>query len=293
MNIKLKNRLRTIAEIGHQIVSGFAGTISSILRIILFTKIGVAIKSRKYHKYRKHTNCTILANGPSLKDAIEKGEVRLDNVDVFCVNSFCESKYFWEIKPSTYFIIDGAFFNPNIERCKKQVENLIDSLNKVDWEIHLAIPAHAHYGGVLKGINNPKVKILRFNTSSIDGYNWFVKIMCGYGFGMLTCINVVIFAIMAALHMKYKNIYMYGIDHTFCAQLFVDNENCVCSKEHHVYSQEPKIFKLPETNMAKILGNITQAFVIHDKLEKYSKSQGIKIYNCTKGSFVDSYERLI
>jgi hypothetical protein len=129
------------------------------------------------------------------------------------------------------------------------------------------------------------------NTTTTEGYDWFCNFIYKLNLGMPMCINVVIFAIMTAINMKYEKIYMYGIDHSFSAQLFVDEDNCVCSRESHVYSSEARIFKLPETTMAQTLLDMSNAFRIHEKLEKYSKTVGVKILNCTKGSFVDAYER--
>lgn len=292
MNAKVKCTLNNLSRIGGGVVSGFSGAVASILRIMVLSSIKTAIKSKDFYKLKNHENCTILANGPSLKSAIENGEVRLDDVDVFCVNSFCESEYFWKIKPQFYFLMDEAFFDPKNERCRKQVQTVIENLKMIDWGMNLVVPSWAKFGELITGLNSPHIRILRYNTASVNGYQWFTNMMCRNRLGMLTCINVVIFAIMSAINMKYKNIYMYGIDHTFSAQLFVDEDNCVCSSERHVYSVEPRIFRLPQTTMYKILNNIATAFAIHEKLELYSKACGSKIYNCTKGSFVDAYERL-
>ena len=291
MNVKTKDTLRLIAEIGSNVITGFLSSFASILRMFLFSKISVAIETKKNIDIKKHIGCTILANGPSLKSAIENNELELENVDIFCVNSFCESEYFWKIKPMNYFLIDGQFFNPTVERCKNQVDILVKSLNKVDWDINLFIPSHAINGGVLKGLDNNRIHIVKMNTTTIEGYDWFCNLLYSSYLGMPMCINVVIFAIMTAINMKYESIFMYGIDHSFSAQLFVDEENCVCSRESHVYSTEARIFKLPETTMAQTLLDMSNAFRIHEKLEKYSKKIGVKIINCTKGSFVDAYER--
>lgn len=291
MNAKTKDILRFIAEKGNNVVSGFSGTIASILRMLLFSKINVAIETNKIKGIKKHERCTILANGPSLKVAIENGEVQLENVDVFCMNSFCESEFFWKIKPSAYFLIDGQFFNPTVERCKNQVDTLISALNKIDWDINIFIPSHAIKGGVLKGLDNNRVHVIKMNTATVEGYDWFCNLIYKLNMGMPMCINVSIFAIMTAIIMKYKTIYIYGIDHSFSSQLFVNEDNCVCSLESHVYSSKPRVFKLPETTMSKTLLNMSNAFRIHEKLEKYSKRVGISLINCTKGSFVDAYAR--
>lgn len=291
MNANMKDSLRLLASMCNNLVFGFWDTISSILRIFLFTNFSVAINSKQFYKYKKHKNCIILGNGPSLKLAFDNGEVNIDDVDVFCVNSFCESDFFWKIKPTSYFLIDGQFFNPTVERCIKQVDTLVSLLNKVDWNINLYIPSHAINGGVLKGLINKKIQIVKMNTTTTEGYDWFCNLIYRSNLGMPMCINVVIFAIMAAVNLKYESIFMYGIDHSFSAQIFVDEENCVCSRETHVYTSETRVFKLPETTMARTLLDMSNAFRIHEKLEKYSKKVGVKIINCTKGSFVDAYQR--
>ena len=160
MNANVKDSLRLLASKCNNIVFGFLDAISSVLRMFLFTKLHVAIKSKQYYKYKKHKSCTILGNGPSLKSAMVNGDISIDDVDIFCVNSFCESDFFWKIKPTNYFLIDGQFFNPTIERCIKQVDTLVAALNKVDWDINLFIPSHAINGGVLGGLDNDKIHII-------------------------------------------------------------------------------------------------------------------------------------
>ena len=292
MNAKVKDTINGMSKVVGTVFSGFSGTVASLFRILVLSSMKVAVTSRKNGDFKKHENCSILANGPSLKAAIENNEVQLDSNDVFCVNSFCESEYFWKIKPQFYFVIDGTFFNPTIERTKKQVASIVEAFSKVDWDMCVVVPSYAPQGGIFAGLNNPHIKTIRFNSTSVSGYDWFCNMVYKQGLGMPTCINVVIFAISSALFMGYKNIYMYGIDHTFSAQLFVNENNVVCSSERHVYSTEPRIFKLPQTTMARILGAQSLCFSIHEKLERMSKKLGCKIYNCTKGSFVDAYERL-
>lgn len=291
MNIIIKNIIKESAAIIGRFFDNFSNTISSFFRIAILSSCKIAFKSKKYSIMRTNVDCTILANGPSLREAMNNNEIRLDGVDVFCVNSFAETYLFWTVKPKFYYLIDNEFFGPTKDRSKEQINRLNEALKKVDWNMYLCIPSHANNGGVIKEIKNKKISILRWNTSSTDGFDWFCNFVYKTRMGMPECMNVVNFAIMSGINMGYKNIYLYGIDHTFSSQLYVNDENVVCSREQHVYNEKPVIFELPETSMTRILHNMSRAFYIHEKLQKYSKRVGVRIINCTRGSFVDAYER--
>ena len=139
MNADLKNYIRTFVDKIGALITGLSDTLISCMRMIVLSSITSSIRTKSIVRQKTMKKCTILANGPSLKNAMDNNEVILEDVDVFCVNSFCESAYFWEIKPKFYFLVDGQFFNPTLERCKSQVENIQKAFSKVDWDMVLYI----------------------------------------------------------------------------------------------------------------------------------------------------------
>ena len=291
MNSNLRNRLNKIAQEMGKGLSDLAKSTVSLLRLCVLSRLSVANKSRRYGSLRQHPSCTVLANGPSLKAALEDNEVMLDNVDIFCVNMFCESEYFWELKPRFYYIVDGAYFSdaPD-ERNKVLIEKLYKALMKVDWDMYLCISSTGANGGVLRKLDNAKIHILLWNTTTFEGFRGLCHTIFRSQMGMPRCQTVANFALVAAINMKYEKVYLYGADHTWTRDLFVDDDNVVCYGDRHVYNTGLTVIKHTR-NMTQILSDFSNMFASHIIIRDYADVENVKIINKTKGSFVDAYNR--
>ena len=263
----------------------------SLLRVCVLSSIRTASDAKKYSRLKSSTTCCILGNGPSLKDDFEGGSVRAEGNDVFCVNMFCNSPLFKIIKPRFYFIIDNAYFAPQDERCQRLVDDLIFSLNQVDWDLYLVVSSSSFKGSrLLNSIKNEYVRVLRMNSTTVEGFRGFRHWLYRMRLGMPRCQTVVNFALCMAIDMGYKDVYLYGADHTWTRDLFVDDENVVCYGDRHVYNKNLTIIKR-EHNFAFLLRQFAQMFESHYKLEDYSRSEGVKIWNCSSDSYLDAYDR--
>lgn len=292
MNSKIRKSIKSISNFLGAVLSNFIANIVSLMRICLLSKVLVAIQSKKCRRLKHSNDCCVLANGPSLKSALESGSVRFAGNDVFCVNLFCDSDYFWIIKPRFYFLVDGAFFSkPKDERVELQLSRLKTALNRVDWELYLVISAGGIKGGILNEITNINVHIIKMNSTTVEGSKWFCHLIYRLRMGMPRCQTVTNFALCAAINMGYNNVYLYGADHTWTRDLFVDENNVVCYGDRHVYNKNLTVIK-KEENFALILDAFSNMFKSHYKIEEYSKKVGVKIWNCSNDSFVDAYERL-
>lgn len=290
MNADLKNYIRTFVDKIGALITGLSDTLISCMRMIVLSSITSSIRTKSIVRQKTMKKCTILANGPSLKNAMDNNEVILEDVDVFCVNSFCESDYFWEIKPKFYFLVDGQFFNPTLERCKSQVENIQKAFSKVDWDMVLYISTSSGNGGVLSGLTNPKIKVIRLNTTTIEGYKWFRHLMYKMRLGMPRCQTVVNMAISTSIIMKYNDVYLYGADHSWTKDLRVDDDNVCCYGDRHVYNTGLVVIK-KDKSIGELLLNFARMFDSHWVINEYAKSMNVHIWNCTRESFVDAYDR--
>lgn len=290
MNKNNRMLLKSISNIIVSIATNLVISFLSICRVLVLSSIKVAIKERNYFKLRKYDVCCVLATGPSLKSAITNGELPSAEVDYFVVNLFCQSDYFQIIKPRFYFIVDGAFFSPTDERGQNLVNQLANKLNKVDWEMYLVVSSGAPNDGILKNITNSNVKILKMNSTTIEGYNTFRNMMYKLQLGMPRCQTVTNFALSAGITMKYNKILLYGADHSWTRDLFVDDDNVVCYGDRHVYNTNLTVIKHKRT-MAEILSDFSKMFATHEIIRQYADTENVKIINMTKGSFVDAYDR--
>lgn len=293
MNKTLKNSLLAISK-GLSTFFGNIGRSSfSLFRMLVASSISVAVKSKKYSAYKDNQNCCVLGNGPSLMDDFQNGRVLCEGNDILCVNMFCSSPLFFELKPRFYYIVDGAYFAPQTERHKSHIRELIEAFKRVDWDMFLVISTLSVGGGdLLRSLSgNNNIKIIRWNSVEVNGFRWFRHLYYRHRMGMPRCQTVVNFALCTAINMGYKNIYLYGADHTWTRDLFVDKDNVVCYGDRHVYKKELQVIK-KSGNFASLLMAFANMFKSHYLLEEYSKSRGVSIWNCSSDSFLDAYKRL-
>lgn len=290
MDIRLRNIINATYRTVVKYFRKIGDSTISVLRAIFLTSIRVANVSGHYSDFRCKDRCCILANGPSLKTVLSEGQ-SFDDSDIFCVNDFFRSEYFWTLKPKFYFICDGAYFNPSCDLDHIIVDDFIRAFSQVDWEIKLCIPSRCVHGGVISGLNNKKVTILRWNYSAFYGFTSLAHFVYKHRLGMPQCQTVANFALVIAINMGYKFVYLYGADHSWTKDLRVDDNNVVCYGDRHVYNTELQEIKMDMT-LATLLRAYAAMFESHMAIEEYAREMGCKIYNCTKGSFVDAYERL-
>lgn len=291
MNQKVREGIKNIANTIGYCLNAAVRSFISILRMLVLSSPRVAWKSRKYKTLKQSDTCCVLGNGPSLKDALEKGEVRLNGSDVFVVNMFCQSDYFWDIKPRFYFLVDGALFAPKDERSDKLVDELIEKFNKVDWQMYLVISSSSAKGRLLESVNNHNVKVIKMNSTIVEGFRIFSHFIYRIRMGMPRCQTVVNFALTTGVDMGYSTILLYGADHTWTRDLFVNEDNVVCYGDRHVYNTGLTVIKHTRT-MAEILMDFSRMFATHMAIRKYADSQHVQVLNATKGTFVDAYERV-
>lgn len=292
MSITDRSGTRKIADATSRGLSSAMQSLISLLRVCVLSSIKVAWESRKYGDLKRHQYCTVLGNGPSLNVALRDNEVILNDVDVFCVNMFCVSDYFRKIKPRFYFLVDGAFFKkPTNERHEEQIRQLTEKLNAVDWPMFLVISSSSADGGVLKTLENDNVTVLRMNSTAVDGFRFLRHFFYRMRLGMPRCQTVLNFALSTAVSMRYKTIYLYGADHSWTKDLFVDDDNVVCYGDRHVYNTGLTVIK-EECTIAYLLRQFAKMFESHQLVAEYARETGCQIFNCTKGSFVDAYDRI-
>lgn len=292
MNPKIRDFLNASSRACGNFVHDLTSSCSTLARIAVLSRFSVASKSKSYKSLKKNINSVILANGSSLKSAYDSGDVHLDDCDVFCVNMLVDWEHFKDVKPRFYFVSDGVFFNPTKEKHHNLISRLATALKSVDWEIFLCIPAGTANGGLLKELSGSNVKILRWNTTTTEGFTSFCHWIYRHNMGMPRCQTVTNAAIMAAINMGYANINLYGADHSWTRDLKVNDNNEVCYGDRHVYAAEVKYSKNDRT-IGWLLHAFANMFDAHHEIEAYAKKRGVKIWNCTKGSFVDAYERLL
>lgn len=269
-------------------LNGIQKTFNSILWvcIALFRQ---GFKNRIKSENREK-NLVILAGGPSLKNDIEN--IDFNSSDISVVNAFFQSPWFKRLKPHYYVVADPVFF--------RREENLSPIIRDVDWDMVLLVPTIAWKNMKnLHSVPNKNITILPYNSLPYNGFECIKYKLYENGLSMPKVQNVLVASIFTGINLGYKEIRLYGVDHSWTKTLGVNSQNEVCAVDDHFYDKNESTFspywKDPETKemfkMHELLRAFAQMFESYHVLRGYADYKGVRIVNCTKESFIDAFER--
>ena len=233
---------------------------------------------------------TILANGPSLKEDLDKIEVTKGD---FCVvNDFYKSPWYSKIKPKYHVLADPLYF-----RTDEDIQPFVDTVN---WDMTLFVP---YYGwkkmSILNKIPNDFIKVVPYHSVNFQGFDCFRNWVYKKGLSMPRPQNVLVPSIFNSINMGYINIKIYGADHSWTESIRVNSLNQVCLVDSHFYDKE-KVQLLPWRKaspdraiykMHEVLRDLAQMFDSYHQIRWYADKVGCKIINRTKRSYIDAFER--
>ena len=250
-------------------------------------------------------NAVVLANGPSLKKELPLMKERYKDADFVVMNMFALSEYFLELKPKHYCFADPMFYHdytPQLQQIKETFRILNE---KVDWKMTIYAGFSAKNGTELfkaySNITNKNITFITVKNTIYRGPEVFRNFYYTKNLSIPVIANVSILSVYVALMNGYKNIYVYGIDHDLCHNFYVNDDNQFCISFTHFYDKDNNLqeklmpwiptVKGESTKVARVMRDIHLQFASHDELEDLSHLLHAKIWNCTKPSLVDSYER--
>lgn len=243
------------------------------------------------------TNCrevSVLGNGPSLKSFIGNNKYNIG--DAICVNFSPLTDEFYRIKPQYLILIDPGLFH--IE--DSHVKDLSLAIKeKVVWPLTIVINRpNLDIAKKLYGCYNVRFILLpqitfepRTNTFIKLKYRLFRK-----GLTMPSAQNVAIAAIFIAINGGYKNISLYGLEHSWLEDTYISKDNVPCLRDRHYYGVKdvPWDFNPDGTpwKLYQLLDALSLVFKGYCDLQTYADYLGeIRIINKTKGSWIDAFER--
>ena len=242
----------------------------------------------------------ILGNGPSLAEDLPRLIERREHEtkDVMAVNFFALDERFETVRPAYYVLSDPMFFRDS--ECRDRVAALYRTLDsKVTWPMTLYVqfynPEKFDYRAALP---NPRIRIVRFHTQVYRGFGSVGFWLFRHGLGSANFGTVVQVGEYVALLLGYRQIELYGVDHTLLDGLCVDDANRLCRADRHYYDAGPRApqpiyMKVPHVpyTMSVYLAEVAELFRGHEVLRDYAASLGARIVNRTRGSMIDAYER--
>jgi len=228
------------------------------------------IVKNKYHKdIHKGKCCFILGTGPSLSKINATHINKLKNEVLFCVNSFYKSTIGSQLTPNYYVLIDPLYWTDWSFTFKEIV-------NKYSHQQPIFI-ADFLAKKMLDDLNITKKenRILTYSRKK-----WVDRVDENLDTLLYDLMNVVSHAIISAIYMGFKEIYLLGCDYSaFCNH-----------GRGHCYDDSQE---LSDTNYnlsfyLKLYHLTTEA---HYLIAKLAKEKGVEIINLTEGSLLDAYPR--
>jgi len=236
-------------------------------------------------------SCFILGNGPSLKKqdiALLKGKI------VFTVNNMMMTEEYGIIKPTFHLMADPLNFSSDDLVSQELINERFSVLKNHKRKPICIFPIKAR-SLVLKRDLYFDDKIIYFMNYG----NWsrgelkdinFEKFLPEYN-------NVIHIAIMAAMYMGFKKIYLLGVDMTSFLVNYEYNEGKGFDERYaHFYKEEKRMKNLllkawSTSNNEIALKNMAKSFEIFRFLKIYGSKKKIEIINLTKGGALDIFER--
>ena len=208
-------------------IVGLIQTKLSALRILLQSNFIGIVQQESQTK-----PLLILGNGPSLNDTLKNNPAaRLQGFDLMAVNAAACSEQFSALQPKLYILNAVTYFQNNSELSPFYIQaknDLFEALKeKTRWDMTLLVPFRAKksidFQMLIK--SNQNLKVSYFNQTPVEGLNFWSHRWYNLGWGMPRPHNVLIPGIMVGIRLGYKTIGVVGADHSWLADLSVNENN--------------------------------------------------------------------
>ena len=241
-------------------------------------------------------NCTILCNGPSLNHSIDKSFKFISDSIKIAVNFSPMSDLFWKLKPDFLVLVDPSFWKDNIDKdLKIKIEQLAKKIKDVDWKMKIVMPIFNTeknpFNEVLLVKQNIEFVKINSKTSSHEFINdRLLEYASNASSPLFQSVSVA--SLYFAMNIGFKKIYLFGFDHDWIKNITIDDNNNLLLMDTHFYDKSEQPFKIIKSNLLEEFRAQYQLHNSYNELREYAKILNIKIYNCTKNSLLDSFERL-
>lgn len=243
----------------------------------------------------------ILGNGPSLKkDLIEINKLK-NELDFCAVNNFANTDLFYQLKPSTYVIVDPVFWRSDVNKNFAESNSLLlKNLLNIHWPMVLVCGEGGFdvFQDHLR--DNPNVTVHLLQDRWIDLRSKKVNISA-LRFRLMTpnFVNVLIAALWHAMINGRKNIHIYGADFSSFKAFEVDQQTNIVSTEYsHFYTEglekqlvEQKYVGMKPKNISTRLNQVTLSFREMYFLSRLAYYWNVKIINRSVYSLLDCFQR--
>ena len=287
--------MKRLEQIYNSVSSFSSNIINSAVSIAkILIQSDLEVKNRPTKGVKK---CVILGNGPSLAHSLIEYASTLNKYQLIAVNSFALTDEYTVLKPSYYVMHD-----PGLWVSENELSNKIFDAIKLttDWQITVCFPVQAKKSKTIQRLASENIHIYFYNYTIFKGFSSIRHYFFKKNLAMPQSQNVLVACLFLVLNMDFKEIYILGADHTWHENICVNEENILCVKDIHYYDKGAEAglrpFKkglhLDETfKVSEIFEAWAKVFRGYETIVSYAKIKGAYIYNASKVSFIDTFER--
>ena len=171
-------------------------------------------------------------------------------------------------------------------------------IERTNWEVNFFIPYQAKKNTFwLDAVNkNSNINVHYYNIIALEGFESLIHYYYKRRLGLPRVHNIVGYTIMNVISMGYKRINLLGVEHSWLSQLSVTEQNIAQVGQPHLYDpdKKPEVMYKDGKGIRKlheILHKFYLAFSGYWKIRKFADRNNVEIYNLTKGSYIDAFER--
>ena len=273
-------------------------SLASVIKIMLLSKYFV----RMPEKVTATEECVVLGNGPSFNQTLAEDYAALQSKKLMCVNLFVTSNEYEKLQPRYYILNAPEYFSEKPVSAlheKYRMEIFAGIAEKTTLPLFVFIPSFAKNSAVWKKYlsANKNVTVCFYNSTPVDGFSSVNCLLYKLNLGMPRPHNVLVPGIFVALNMGFKKIYIVGADHSWHEELRVDENNIATVNHQHFYEAAASRFGMMKMDGSSfrihdILRKIYLGFLGYYFLKDYAQRIGASIYNASKKSYIDAFERV-
>lgn len=257
-------------EIKELIDSAMYGTFN-ILSQALFNVNGdkkLVKDNVQFKDLHKGQRCFILGTGPSLRDvdlSILKNEI------VFGVNYLYKGNIPDNLNINYYCLYDEHFYDEShIKETKEMFRNLKDTIFFVRTNARRIIEMH-----------DISKENIYYQSCKLFQHKDLIRVDLTKN--LTAPFNVILGCIQTAIYMGFSEIYLLGSDFNSFANIKIE----------HYYDESLDKSPVRENSIGYEMKYYAMVAYHHYALDKFARANGIKIYNSTKNSLLDAYERKV
>lgn len=291
-----RRMLKYVIAVGQQVYF----TVVSGLKVVVFSKTPKRLAA--FHGSGPEA-CVILGNGPSLKETLAEHPEFLVGKKTLCTNDFVDSEYFSKIKPDYYIFADPTYWSPAAsDRFKTLFAHYQQQLRAITWPMVIFMPMAARNWNYFHDLpdHNPHLQFCYYNTTEVNCPRALRFWLYRHNLAIPPMQNVMVAGIFVCLNMGFKKSYLLGGDHSWHESLHVDGQNKLFITnsrfQDKAESNKSPFFEDPGEsepyNMHKLFHAFSRMYLGYMELEVYAASIGAKIFNASKRSYIDAFERI-